>query len=63
MTFTSKKLGIPLIVFIGGTALLGTIWWINGAEREDLWLYLIAVWFMLYAAYELFVGMNKRKDQ
>ncbi len=59
MTPTTKKFGIPFIIFIVGTAILGTTWWVNGAELQDLWFYLIAAWFVLYAAYEVFVGLKK----
>jgi hypothetical protein len=64
MTPTFKKFGIPLIVVILGGAILGTTWWVNGAEVEDLWLYLFAAFFVLYAGYELFSGLSKHyKDQ
>lgn len=58
MTPTFKKFGIPLIVLFGGGGIIGAIWWINGAELEDLWLYTMAVFFVLYAAYELFSGLS-----
>ncbi len=52
----TKKLGLPLMIFIGGTAVLAAVWWMNGAERDELWLYIFSVWLVLYAAYEVFVG-------
>jgi hypothetical protein len=58
-----KKFGLPLILLIGGSAILGTIWWANGAEGDDVWFYLIADFFVLYAAYELFSGISKRGDK
>jgi hypothetical protein len=63
MTPVLKRLGIPLTILIGGTAIIFAIWWVNGAEREDVWLYAIAVCLVFYAAYELFSEFNKRKGK
>jgi hypothetical protein len=59
MTSTFKRVGFPLTVTVVGNAILAAIWWVNGAEREDLWLYALAAFFVLYAAYELFTGLRK----
>jgi|GEM_PF-3988698 len=59
MVSAFKKFGIPLLVVIAGGAILGTIWWMNGAEREDSWLYVFSFFLVLYAAYELFKGFSK----
>ena len=62
MKSTSNRFAVSFAIFIVGAAILIAVWWLNGAERDDLWLYLTALWLVLYAAYEVFVGVTKRKN-
>ncbi len=59
MTPTTRKWS-SLIVFVLGTGILGTVWWMNGAQKDELWLYIFCVWLVIYAAYEVFVSGRKR---
>jgi hypothetical protein len=57
-----KKVGIPLAVLLIGSGILITTWWVNGAEKDDIWLYGLSLWFVMFAAYELYKG-QKNKDR
>lgn len=64
MTPKFKKFGLPLFILIVGSGFLVGIWWVNGAELDDLWLYLFSEYLIIYAAYEVFSGFSKRlKDK
>ena len=54
-----KKYGIPLTVLVVGNGILVTTWWVNGAQVEDLWLYILGVFFVCYGASELYSGLSK----
>ncbi|MBP6857757.1 MAG: hypothetical protein KBC11_00985 [Candidatus Pacebacteria bacterium] len=57
-----KKYGTSIIIAIVGTAILVSVWVINGSEKEDLWLYIFSIWLILYSAYTACPKTKKNKD-
>ncbi len=57
-----KKHGAQIVSVIA-TALLAAIWWVNGAEREDAWLYIAAILIVLSGIWATSSKKNKGNDQ
>jgi hypothetical protein len=57
-----KQYGLITFALIGALAIIGTAWWANErGENDDTWLYIFAIWLILYAAYEVY--SKKKKDK
>ncbi len=57
------KYGMLLILVVAVLAMLGTAWWGKGTELENAWIYILAAYFLISAAVEVFTAYSKRKKE
>ena len=54
-----KEYGLVIFAAIGALAIIGTAWWTKGSNA---WLYVFCVWSILYAAFEVYSNMKKKRS-
>lgn len=54
MTQTAKRNGMILLSVIGAIAIIGTALLTRGTENEGAFFYVLAIWFVLFGAFEVY---------
>lgn len=62
MTQTAKRNGMILLSVLGSFAIIGTALLPRGTENEGAFFYVLAIWFVLFGAFEVY-SRNRRKNQ
>jgi hypothetical protein len=61
VTQTAKRYGLILLSVIGVIAIIGTALLTEGTENEGAFFYVLAIWFVLFGAFEVY-SRNQRKS-
>ena len=62
MTAKSQKF-IVMALLVVSLAIIGIVWWVNGHELRDVWLYLVGVGIVLTGLLEVYFKKDKKVDQ